>query len=121
MALSAFYVLLSLNKAVSIRHEKLTFLTFETLSNYQNQLKGASSLKSSLANAIVCCLNHWILAPTSVSGNYDFHSRDEHFSLEMERTIGRVDSDSDREPSNVTAFGNVTAFFIFPLSFQLYY
>ena len=45
---------------------------------------------------------------------------DSDFSLEIERTIGRVDSDSAREPSDVTAFGNVTAFFIFPLSFQLY-
>ena len=71
------------------------------------QLKGASSLKSSLANAIRC-LNHWILAPTSVSGNYDFHFRE-----------GRVDLDSAREPSDVTSFGNVTAFFIFPLTFQL--
>ena len=32
------------------------FLTFKTLSNHQNQLKGASSLKSSLANAIRCLL-----------------------------------------------------------------
>ena len=68
----------SLDKSTSICHEKRTFLAFETLSNYQNQLKGVSSLKSSLANAIRC-LNHWILAPTLVSGNYDYCSREGRF------------------------------------------
>ena len=95
------------------------FMTFETLSNYQNKLKGVSSLKSSLADAIRC-LNHWILAPTSVSGNYDFHSCEGRFLLEMERTFGPVDSDSARELLNVTSFVHVMAFFIFPPSFQLY-
>ena len=111
-AFSLLRFTLTTDKAASIHHEKWTFLTFETQSNYQNQLKGASSLKSSLANAIRC-LNHWILAPTSVSGNFYFHFHEGRFLLEMERTFGQVDS--DREPSDMTSFGNVTAFFIFPL------
>ena len=81
-----FQPALSLDKLVSICHEKLTFLTFETLSNYQNQLKGVSSLKSSLANAIRC-LNHRILAPKSVSGNYDFLSREGCFLLRVGTNI----------------------------------
>ena len=105
----------SLDKSMSIRREKRTFLALETLSNYENQLKGVSSLKSSL----IRCLNHWILTPTLVSGNYDYRSRKGRFLIEMERTFGRVDSDSAREPSDVTSFGNVTAFFIFPFSCQL--
>ena len=84
----------SLDKSTSIRHEKRTFMAFETLSNYQNQLKGVSSLKSSLANAIPC-LNHWILTPTLVSGNYDYQSREGRFLLEMERT-GRFGSGAVR-------------------------
>ena len=64
-------------------------------------------------------MNQWILAPESVSGKYDSLAKVVIF-LEMERTFGRVDSDSVREPSDVTSFGNMTAFFIFPLSFQHY-
>ena len=52
-----FTVLLSLNKSALIRHEKRTFLTFETLSNYQNQLKGVSSLNPSLLTLYVA----WII------------------------------------------------------------
>ena len=51
---------------------------------------------------------------------FPLSAREGRFLLEMERTFGWVDADSARELSDVTSFGNVTAFFIFPLSFQLY-
>ena len=54
--------------------QKRSLSTFITQSDYQNQLKGVSSLKSSLANA-VRCLNQWILAPKPFSGYDAFHSR----------------------------------------------
>ena len=40
-------------------------------------------------------------------------------TFDLDQRSIRVDSDLVREPSDVTTFGNVTAFFIFLLMFQL--